>query len=105
LRAKLLENGTRCIKFHPCCIVVTQRPARRADLDPGTRSLVRRIDLLPQRPRPPQQRQRAFRVILGKSELTRGMGDQRRHVGRLDRLRVLVEVSNCRPTRIDGSGG
>jgi hypothetical protein len=33
------------------------------------------------------------------------MGDQRRNVGRLDRLRILLELSKCRPSRIDGSGG
>src|SRR5512133_4271340 len=47
LGAKLFEDGTRRIQLHPRRILVTQRPARRAHLNPGTGGLIRRIDLLP----------------------------------------------------------
>ena len=73
LCAQLLEDRTSGVELHPGRVVVTDRSTCRADQDPGTRSLVRRVDLLPERPRLPEQRQGSLRITLCKLNLTAGM--------------------------------
>jgi len=74
-------------------------------LSPRTRGLVRRIDLLPECPRAPQQCQGGLRITRGKPNVPTCMGCKRRHVRGLYCGCVVFQLSQRRGRAVDDSGG
>ena len=90
--AQLLEDHPSGIELHPRGVVVAELPTCRTDHNPGTRSLVRRVDLLPERPRLPKKRQGGLRITLGKPNVPTCMGCKCCEVRGLDCGRIVFQL-------------
>ena len=75
--AELLEHPARRVELHLRRVLVPELPAGEPDQHPGARGFVRRLELLPGRPRPAQRGERGSRVTLGEENGARGVSGHR----------------------------